>query len=340
MRKYLATLCLAAATGCGYIGAPLPPALNIPERVAVVNASQHSGQLVVGFLITGKTTDGLVLHRLRSIDLRIGPAASPVASTPAASVGSTQASMDLWAKSAQKIPVDPPKIDGYELKVPITGWENKDVIVAVRAVGPTGRAGAWSEPLTVHVVPAPGVPVVAIAPGPDGVELSWPRAGAPAETKWRIYRQRKGEEQSVAIAEATEPRWLDPITEEDSELTYEVQTLLPAGKGFAESERSKAVSITYKDVFPPATPAGLTAIAGVGSIELAWDPNHEPDLRGYQVYRAEAGGALAKLGAVTGEVTFSDSKIEHAKRYVYAVSAIDKLGNASKLSATVEVIAP
>ena len=325
MRKYFGALCLAAATGCGYVGAPLPPALNIPERVALVNAAQHGDQLVVGFLITGKTTDGLVLHSLRAIELRAGPPA---------------ASMDLWAQRARQIPVDPPRIEGWELKAPIGGWENRNIVVAVRAVGPTGRPGAWSEPLTVHVVPAPSAPVLAAVPGPDGVVLSWPRGSAPAGTKWRIYRQRKGEEQPVAIADAPEPQWVDPVTEENAELTYQVQALQPAGKGLAESERSKAVAVTYKDVFPPAAPSGLTAIAGVASVELTWEPNHEPDLRGYQVYRAEASGALAKLGAVTGEVTFSDSKIEHAKRYVYAISAVDKQGNESKLSAVVEVSAP
>jgi len=213
-------------------------------------------------------------------------------------------------------------------------------LCSTRVARSSGRAGAWSEPVTLHILPAPGVPVVAIAPGPEGVALSWPRGNAPEGTKWRIYRQRKGEKESAAIAESTEPQFVDPITEENAELTYQVQTLQAAGKGVAESERSKAVSITYRDVFPPATPAGLAAIAGVGSVELAWEPNHEPDLRGYQVYRAEAGGALAKLGAATGEVTFSDGKVEHAKRYVYAVSAVDKLGNESKLSATVEISAP
>ena len=325
MRTYLAALCLAAATGCGYIGPPLPPALNIPEKVTVVKASQHGGQLVVGFVITGRTTDGLVLNRLRAIELRAGPAA---------------ASTQQWAQGARQIPVEPPKIDGWELKSPIDGWENRDIVVAVRAVGPTGRPGAWSEPLTVHVVPAPPIPVVAAAPGPDGVELSWPRASAPEGTKWRVYRQRKGEEQPISIADTTEPRWVDPVTEEDAELTYQAQALVPAGKSIAESERSKPVSLVYKDVFPPAMPSGLTAIAGVGSIELTWEPNHEPDLRGYQVYRAETGGAMAKLGGVIGEVIYSDGKIEHAKNYVYAVSAVDKLGNESKLSARVEVTAP
>ncbi len=333
MRKYLAALCLAAATGCGYIGPPLPPALNIPERVAIVKASQHGSQMVVGFVITGRTTDGLVLHRLRAIELRAGPTgATPVAPTPAW--------MDQWAKSARQIPVEPPKIEGWELKAPIAGWEGRDVVVAVRAVGPTGRAGAWSVPLTVHIVPAPPVPAVSAVTGPGGVELSWPRESAPAGTKWRVFRQGKSDKEPLAVAEAPEPRWVDPVTEEGAEFAYLVQTLQPAGSGVAESDRSKPVSVIYKDVFPPAAPVAPTAIAGVGSIELAWEPNHEPDLRGYQVYRAEAGGALAKLGEVTGEVTYSDSKIEHAKRYVYAVSAVDKLGNESKLSVTVEVTAP
>lgn len=329
MRTLLAVLCLAAATGCGYIGAPLPPALHIPERVGVIAVSQNAGQLVVGFVITGKTTDGLLLRRLQDIDLRIGP---PAASAPI--------SMDKWAQSARRIPVEPASIEGHELKVPVAGWENQDVVVAVRAVGPTGRAGAWSEPLTVHVLPAPPVPMVAAAPGPDGITLSWPRGSAPAGTTWRVFRQKKGEEQAAAVADSPEPRWVDPVTEENAEFTYQVQALLPAGKAVAESEKSRAVSVTYKDVFPPATPVGLTAIAGVGSIELAWEPNHEPDLRGYQVYRGEAPGALAKLGAVTGEVIYSDKAVVHGKRYVYAVSANDKLGNESKLSPEVGITAP
>jgi hypothetical protein len=325
MRTFIAALCLAAATGCGYVGAPLPPALNIPRRVEVLVASQRGDQLVVGFLITGKTTDGLVLHRLRTIDLRAGPPA---------------ASMEKWAQGARQVPVDPPSIDGHELKVPVAGWENQAVVVAVRAVGPTGRAGAWSEPLTVHVVPVPPVPVVSAVAGPEGITLNWPRGSAPPGTKWRVFRKKTGDDQPLAVADAPEPNWVEPAPEENTEFTYLVQALVPAGSAFAESERSRPISITYKDVFPPAVPVGLTAIAGVGSIELTWEPNHEPDLRGYQVYRAEASVTLAKLGEVTGEVTFSDKGIGHAKRYVYAVSAIDKLGNTSKLSATVEASAP
>lgn len=325
MRTLIPVLCLIGAAGCGYVGPPKPPALNIPERVQLVNASQQAGQLVVGFLITGKTTDGLVLNRLRAIELRAGPPA---------------ASMALWAQAARQIPVTPPAIDGHELREPVAGWENQDIVVAVRAVGPTGRAGAWSEPVTVHVVPVPPIPVVSATPGPEGITLSWPQAGAPAGTKWRVFRKKKSDEQAVALAESPEPRWTDAAMEEDTEFTYQVQTLIPAGSRLAESERSREVSVTYKDIFPPTVPASLSAIAGVGSVELTWEPNREPDLRGYQIYRAEASGTMKKIGDLTGEVTYSDKAVEHAKRYVYAVSAVDKLGNESKPSATVEIAAP
>ena len=73
MRTLLVVLAMAAACGCGFVGGPLPPALNIPERVTVLNAHQHAGQLVIGLVVTGKTTDGLVLKRLREIELRYGP---------------------------------------------------------------------------------------------------------------------------------------------------------------------------------------------------------------------------------------------------------------------------
>jgi len=48
MRTLLVVLAMAAACGCGCVGGPLPPALNIPERVTVLNARQHAGQLVIG----------------------------------------------------------------------------------------------------------------------------------------------------------------------------------------------------------------------------------------------------------------------------------------------------
>ncbi|MGC9999620.1 MAG: fibronectin type III domain-containing protein [Bryobacteraceae bacterium] len=325
MRTLLVVLAMAAACGCGFVGGPLPPALNIPERVTILNAHQHAGQLVIGLLVTGKTTDGLVLKRLREIELRYGPPGP---------------SMDHWAAAATRIPIEPPQAQGYEFKAPTAGLESKDIVIAVRVIGPTGRRGQWSEPLNLHVVPVPPMPIVEAAAGPAGITLRWPAASAPPGTSWRVFRQIKGEAKAQAVALATTPEWLDAAAiEEDQNYTYQVQALVPAGKSFAESDLSKPAGLTYKDVFPPEPPAGLTAIAGVNSIELSWEPGREPDLKAYQVWRAEDSGPLVKLAEVAGDVTYSDRQVSAGKHYRYAISASDSKGNTSKPGVAIEVVA-
>jgi hypothetical protein len=116
--------------------------------------------------------------------------------------------------------------------------------------------------------------------------------------------------------------------------------VVPAAKSFAQGALSSLVSLTYKDVFPPEPPAGLSAIAGVHSIELAWEPCREPDLKAYQVWRAEGSGPLVKLGEVAGDVTYSDHQVTSGTRYRYAISASDTKGNMSKPGAAIEFVAP
>jgi fibronectin type 3 domain-containing protein len=103
---------------------------------------------------------------------------------------------------------------------------------------------------------------------------------------------------------------------------------------------SAAVRFAFVDQFAPATPAGLSVITGLKTVELSWDRNIEPDLKGYQVYRGEGEAALMKMGAVLDKPAFSDAKIESGKKYRYAVAAVDEGGNESEACAAVEVIAP
>jgi hypothetical protein len=328
MRKYLAVALFAWLAGCGYVAAPLAPALHIPVKVTDLRAIQQGSSLVVGFTITGKTTDNLVIGHLREIDLRAGPDAKDTGK---------------WEGTAKRIPVEPPKIAGLEARTSIAGlgWEDKDIRVAVRAVGPTGRAAQWSDPLIIHVVAIPPAPIVSAVSSTGGITLQWTSTVTAAGTKWRVTRTTKVKDQPPTVVEVPGPGWLDTAaTEEDQTYTYQVQALVPAGKGVAEGDMSKAVTLTYKDVFPPAVPVGLTTIVGVKSVELAWEPNREPDLKGYQVWRAEGSNAPERLGDLTTEVTYSDKTIVSGKHYRYFVSAIDTHNNPSAKSAAVDVTVP
>ncbi|HET8550651.1 MAG TPA: hypothetical protein VFL57_21725, partial [Bryobacteraceae bacterium] len=73
MTRRAAALAAAAwVTGCGYVGDPLPPALNIPERVRTVRAVQIGDRLVVEFTMPERTVEALPLKLPLRADVRVG----------------------------------------------------------------------------------------------------------------------------------------------------------------------------------------------------------------------------------------------------------------------------
>ena len=96
----------------------------------------------------------------------------------------------------------------------------------------------------------------------------------------------------------------------------------------------------HQDEFPPAVPSGANAIAGVSTIELSWDRNSEADFKQYRIYRSVDGGPFVKIAEGLETPTYSDRAIESGKRYGYAITSLDQLGNESEKSAPVEIQAP
>jgi predicted small lipoprotein YifL len=88
---------------------------------------------------------------------------------------------------------------------------------------------------------------------------------------------------------------------------------------------SPPACVTPVDTFPPAAPRQLAAIAGVGVINLIWEPNSEADLAGYIVLRGTApGGTLQALTPnPIRETTYRDQTATPGVLYVYAVVAVD-----------------
>jgi hypothetical protein len=129
-----------------------------------------------------------------------------------------------------------------------------------------------------------------------------------------------------------------------AERCYVVRTVDTFRPGEAvESEPSPVACVTPKDIFPPAAPRGLQAVAGDGAVSLIWEPNAEADLAGYIVLRGVApGGALERLTPEPIQTTtYSDALAKPGMRYVYAVVAVDTAvpPNQSARSNTAEVLA-
>lgn len=96
-----------------------------------------------------------------------------------------------------------------------------------------------------------------------------------------------------------------------------------------------------QDTDPPAAPTGLTVTdPGTGNtLNLSWNPNSEPDLLGYRIYRAVSAGVYAppddayqRLGSAmvdTTQPSFTDTSVSRDVYYFYRITAVDQSGNES-----------
>jgi hypothetical protein len=313
------------SAGCGYVGETLPPLLNIPVAVEDLTAVQRGDRIVVQFAVPRLTTEGTVLREPPQLELRAGTG------------GGQPFQADAWAAEASVIENVAVAEGRARSEIPAAPWAGREVVFGVKAYSRGGRDAGWSNLVSLPVVaplePPSEVRAEAVA---DGVRLTWQGRGE----AFRILR-RTGDEPAFAVAAtASATPWTDTATEYGKTYHYAIQALAKAGPAFAESERSAQVAITPEDRFPPAAPAGLTAVPGVASIELAWERSTQADLAGYRVYRAAAGAALERLAETGQAPSYSDRAFESGKTYRYAVASVDQAGNESKLSEPVETAAP
>lgn len=324
MRQAWLALALAALSGCGYVGDVQPPALNIPMPVTDLAGVQRGAKLVLSFTPPSMTTERLPIAQPGEVEVRVGPP------------GEGAFDVNNWASAATKVEAS----TANTAEADVAAFAGKEIFAAVRTAGPKGRWSGWSNVVAVTIAPPLEKPADFKAEAdPGGVRLSW-RDKAPEGTHYRIYRQAP-EEQRLSMLEpkGTNP-YIDGTAEYGKPYKYQVQAAIEAGSKEAESERSDIAEVTPIDTFAPAVPAGLNALAGLSSIELAWDRNTEADFRGYHVYRAVGQGAFERIGELTEAPAFSDKAIQAGTAYRYAVTSVDQKGNESAKSEPVAIIAP
>jgi hypothetical protein len=119
-----------------------------------------------------------------------------------------------------------------------------------------------------------------------------------------------------------------------------------------QSLPSAEVAVAMNDVFPPEPPVALIAVPGYAgdtdtqkpTIDLSWDPDMEPRISGYRVYRRDPdrdASAWKPLGTeLTRVASYRDLDVVAGKRYAYRVTAVSDAGNESAPSGDVIETAP
>lgn len=302
------------AASCGYVGDPLPPAFNIPRHVQDLRAVQVGGKLEVQFTIPAKTTEDLPVKNLSRVELRAGR------------MPEGGWNVERWVQSSKVAAVEKSEPGPAEASIDIAEFAGTKVVVAVRLSNAKGRLSAWSNLATLRVEQPVAAPRFTADSAPEGAEVKW----SGFDGKVIVYRG--GEK----IGESTTGRFADPRAELGKTYEYAIQAV----RGAALSEMSAAVSVKIEDRFAPSAPAGLTAAAGPGTVELSWERGIEPDLSHYLVMRAAEGETEFKNVGRSDVPAYTDRDVKGGARYRYMVVAADFRNNQSSPSATVEILIP
>jgi hypothetical protein len=291
--------------GCGYVGPPLPPALNIPRQVTDLRAEVIGDKLIVHFTPPARTTEDLPITELRGITLYVGP-------------GEAEFSRDRWSAAAARYQVDVTKTNVELLAAPFAGQQ---LVLGLRTTGRTGRESDWSnlEPFIV-TTPLRQPAGLVFANLPDALQLKW-TGNAP---RYRISRVVDGKLETLEETDGAE--YVDHAVVMGTRYEYVIVGMAGDKQQSVPSER---FPFTPMDIFEPSVPSGLTAVASGRSVDLSWAGSADADLAGYNLFRAVGDGPFEALAQKVSLPAFTDVRVESGKRYRYVVSAVDAVGNES-----------
>lgn len=321
--------------GCGVPGEPLPPLLEIPEPVRDLVAEQVGARVILRFTKPQLTTEGTLIRSLDRIEVHgafLAPGSSLdvfpeqerlLATLPAAQIpeGAGQLSYALPLEASRRGTMG---------------------IFALKAVNQREKNAGFSNIASLEITDLPEPPTNLRASLTEpAIELRWTPAtrsafGGPAPTPegYEIYRADAGSASAPQLlATSKDPSFDDHTYAFGKRYDYSVRAFVRRGASTARTPDSNRVEIAAVDRFPPAAPQNLRAIAIPGAVELAWSPNGEPDLAGYNVYRT-ANGEFARLNSgLLSLPLYHDSTVQPGVDYRYTVKAVDRTGNEGPASA-------
>jgi hypothetical protein len=340
---------------CGKIGPPLPPIKREPLNVESLGVEQRGAHLILSFPFKREPRT-----RLQRIDVYrlVEPLDAPMG-LPIETF-SERASV-VYSILADDVPLGGSGVvynDALNVK---SEQQSNRYRYAVRTFNTAGQAAgdfsnyAMIEPLLNLALP-PGL--LAAKQAETQIEITWnPPAGNINETfpanvaGYNIYRRQGRSFNKINAEPLRETRFIDRSFQFGANYQYIVRSLSfkPGSASLSESiesDDSAPFDYTPKDTFPPAPPKPIT-IASINSmVSVFWPLSAEPDVVGYNIYRAEDENARPETWVKLNQelhktASFRDDRVQVGKKYFYQITAVDAYGNESARSETAsETVAP
>lgn len=357
----------AFLAGCGMPAAPQPPSLKLPEPVRDLAASRTGDEVSFSWTMPKRDTSKVTLKADASVAAR-------VCRSEGAASGCTTAANLAFPPGAHATFTE-------ALPVSLTTGAPRALRYFVELTNRRGRSAGPSNAATVLAGEAPA-PVSSLSAEvrKDGIVLRWtPGPSEPFETTVRLERtlltlptKSEAKRAQGPLAPPAEPlrqnllvpaegihgRTIDKTIRFGETYAYRAQRiarLAVEGKTLElDGPFSPPLRVEAQDVFPPAVPTDLAAVAtpagnGAGeSIDLSWQPVTESNLAGYAVYRREAaaeGQPANSWQRISGAQPvvgpgYHDPDVQPGHTYEYAVTATGQNGHESEKSEPANEAAP
>lgn len=324
------------APGCGSVGEPRPPLLNIPERAQDLTARQTPEGIVLEWTWPRMTTEGVLLNDLARFEV-YGFEVAPGSPVPDAGLFERESRPLAAMQGGELEPYGPGERVRYVLDAaPLMG---KHVTLGVRAENGRGRSIGFSDLVLIEVVAPPSQPGrPTLTHTRDAIVVEWP---AVERADSYIVERNTGQGSFETIGESSSTGFRDSNYQIGETYAYRVRASKGASPNEATGPPSEASSITPRDVFAPERPVGLRNVATETAVELSWEQNREPDVAGYRVRRWQEGSEPALLhDELLSAPSYSDQEVVGGQEYLYAVTAVDQEGNESEPSEAIRVHVP
>ena len=346
--------------GCGKRRPPLPPVERVQQRTELLSGAQQGNEVILSWPAPRRNAPDSSVQSIRRIDVY------RLAEKPGAPLALTEDEFAARATLVGSVSYEQIQTAGdtltYRDVLELAGQPTR-LRYALRYVNASGQRASFSNFLTIE--PAARIarePTISAPPkvAEDAITISWqpPTANIDGSTPvnllgFNVYRTDEAQTEigsqpiNAQLISGTE--YADKNFQFGKDYRYVVRAVsLGTGGLQVESLNSNAVSVSPKDIFPPAAPERPSVAAPEPSsarLAIFFAANKESDIAGYNIYRSTDPDLpkqnWTKLNqTLLTRTTFQDDKVESGKTYYYYVVAVDKAGNVSPPSEVASEKAP
>ena len=329
---FLGSLIMALVIGCGIKGPPVVPHSPIPQVIKDLQVFSRRGMIVLQWSAPTKDLEGKKLTSLGGFRLwrqfisveRVGCSTCP-------------ADFQLLAQIDYQVPRNARQRQGKMIYWDCQVEQEGKYVYKVTSFSTLGGESSASNLAEINWAPpfSPPDHFTAI-PGDRVVNLSWKFPDSLRVNKhtnrlggFNIYRRHPNKEYRISPLNKNPIRgssFQDLGVTNGENYYYVVRSLKNIKGAMIESGDSAEIGARPEDFTPPASPSVTMAFQAQGGIVIIWEPNLDPDLDGYYVYRRLNTENKPTLISplIRNQTMYLDRTFSPGLTYYYSVSAIDQ----------------